>query len=109
GGTNGHRNRAWKFNLQIKVCDAMGLTVTVCHYPPGCSKWNPIEHRLFSQISTNWAGQPLRSLRIMLAYIHGTTTRTGLVVTAQLDENFYRKGSDVSAEDWKSLRVSHHR
>jgi hypothetical protein len=108
GGTNGHRNRAWKLNLQMKLCDAMGLTVTVCHYPPGCSKWNPIEHRLFSQISTNWASQPLRSLRIMLAYIRGTTTRTGLVVTAQLDENFYRKGSDVSAEDWKSLRVRHH-
>jgi hypothetical protein len=50
GGTNGHRHRAWKLNLQVKLCDALGLTVTVCHYPPGCSKWNPIEHRLFSQI-----------------------------------------------------------
>ena len=80
GGTNGNRHRAWKLNLQQKLCDALGLTVTVCHYPPGCSKWNPVEHRLFSQISTNWAGKPLRSLEVMLGYIRGTTTRTGLLI-----------------------------
>jgi hypothetical protein len=67
GGTNGCRFRAWKINLQAKVCDRFGLAVTVCHYPPGCSKWNPIEHRLFSQISINWAGRPLKTLRLMLA------------------------------------------
>jgi hypothetical protein len=77
GGANGHRCAAWKLNLQEALCDRWGLTVTVCHYPPGCSKWNPIEHRLFSQISMNWAGKPLRSLRILLAYIRGTTTQTG--------------------------------
>jgi hypothetical protein len=108
GGTNGHRHRAWKLNLQVKLCDALGLTVTVCHYPPGCSKWNPIEHRLFSQISTNWAGQPLRSLEVMLAYIRGTTTRTGLAVTAQLDETTYRKAQRVAADDLRRLHVRHH-
>jgi transposase len=108
GGTNGHRHRAWKLNLQEKLCDALGVTVTVCHYPPGCSKWNPIEHRLFSQISTNWAGQPLRSLEVMLGYISGTTTWTGLTVTAQLDESTYRKGQKVSAEDVRFLHVKHH-
>ena len=73
GGSNGSRARAWKLNLQDKVCDEFGLTVTVCHYPPGCSKWNPVEHRLFSQISCNWAGKPLRTLEMMLGYIRGTT------------------------------------
>jgi transposase len=108
GGTNGYRFRAWKLNLQEKLCDDLGLTVTVCHYPPGCSKWNPIEHRLFSQISTNWAGQPLRSLEIMLGYIRGTTTRTGLAVTAQLDGATYRKGQQVTAEEVSRLRVKNH-
>jgi transposase len=108
GGTNGHRHRAWKLSLQEKLCDGMRLTVTVCHYPPGCSKWNPVEHRLFSQISTNWEGRPLRSLEIMLAYIRGTTTRTGLTVTVQLDEATYTKGQKVTTEDMSRLRVKHH-
>jgi transposase len=108
GGTNGHRHRAWKLNLQEKLCDALRVTVTVCHYPPGCSKWNPIEHRLFSQISTNWAGQPLRSLQVMLGYIRGTMTRTGLAVTAQLDEATYRKGTKVTADEVRLLHVRHH-
>jgi hypothetical protein len=108
GGTNGHRHRAWKLNLQEKLCDGLGLTVTVCHYPPGCSKWNPVEHRLFSQISTNWAGKPLRSLDLMLGYIRGTTTRTGLTVTAKLDETTYKKGRKVAAEGMSRLRAKHH-
>jgi hypothetical protein len=78
GGTNACRSKAWKVQLQEKLCDACALTVTVCHYPPGCSKWNPVERRLFSQISINWAGRPLRTLEIMLGYIRGTTTSTGL-------------------------------
>jgi Rhodopirellula transposase DDE domain len=61
GGGNGSRARAWKFKVQELLCDRFGLEVTVCHYPPGCSKWNPVEHRLFSQVSRNWAGKPLRS------------------------------------------------
>jgi hypothetical protein len=82
-------------NLQRTLCDKLGLTVTVCHYPPGCSKWNPIERRLFSQISINWSGVPLRSLEIMLGYIRGTTTRTGLRVSARLDKRTYQRGQKV--------------
>jgi hypothetical protein len=91
GGCNGYRLRAWKYQLQEKVSDQLRLTVTVCHYPPGCSKWNPIEHRLFSYISLNWAGRPLRTLEIMLGYIRGTTTATGLSVKAFLQRGSYRK------------------
>jgi hypothetical protein len=90
GGGNGSRARAWKLNLQEKLCDRFGLAVTVCHYPSGCSKWNPVEHRLFSQISKNWEGKPLRTLGIMLGYIRGTTTTTGLTVKACLDEAIYK-------------------
>src|SRR5262249_40127807 len=107
-GANGHRHRAWKVHLQETLCDGLGLTGTVFHYPPGCSKWNPVEHRLFSQISTNWEGKPLRSLDLMLGYIRGTTTRTGLAVTAELDEATYRKRQKVTAEEVRRLRVKHH-
>jgi hypothetical protein len=108
GGTNGYRFRAWKLNLQVKLCDAFKLTVTVCHYPPGCSKWNPVERRLFSEISKNWEGRPLRSLKLMLAYIRGTTTITGLSVKAHLDDRTYRKGQKVSKEDMDSLALVAH-
>jgi hypothetical protein len=108
GGTNGCRCKAWKLELQEKLCDRFGLAVTVCHYPPGCSKWNPIEHRLFSQISINWAGRPLRTLGVMLGYIRGTTTSTGLKVTAHLDDSTYRKGRKVSREEMDRLSVKHH-
>jgi hypothetical protein len=109
GGTKGNRCRAWKLNLQEKLCDGFGLKVTVCHYPPGCSKWNPIEHRMWSQISINWAGRPLRTLGIMLGYIRGTTTKTGLKVQAHLDEGFYRKSQKVSREEESRLKVEAHR
>lgn len=82
GGSNGCRSRSFQLQLQEPLSDRYGLSVTVCHYPTGCSKWNPIEHRLFSQISLNWAGKPLRSLNTMLKYIGGTTTQTGLRVHA---------------------------
>jgi transposase len=108
GGGNGRRARAWKINLQEKLCDRFGLTVTVCHYPPGCSKWNPIEYRLFSQISKNWEGKPLRTLSIMLGYIRGTTTTTGLTVKACLDEGIYRKGQKVTREDMATLNLRPH-
>lgn len=94
--------------MQKKLCDRWGLTVTICHYPPGCSKWNPIEHRLFSQISINWAGKPLRTLAIMLGYIRGTTTSTGLTVRARLDEQTYRKGEQVSREQIDQLNLRPH-
>jgi hypothetical protein len=108
GGGNGSRARAWKLNLQEKLCDRFGLTVTVCHYPPGCSKWNPVEHRLFSQISKNWEGKPLKSLGIMLGYIRGTTTTTGLTVKARLDEGVYKKGQKVTREDMDKLKLKGH-
>jgi hypothetical protein len=108
GGGNGSRSRAWKLNLQEKLCNAFGLTVTVCHYPPGCSKWNPIEFRLFSQISVNWQGTPLRTLEIMLGYIRGTTTKSGLTVKAYLDEGVYRKGQKVTRGDVDNLNLTSH-
>jgi hypothetical protein len=108
GGGNGSRYRAWKLKLQELLCDRFGVKATVCHYPAGCSKYNPVEYKLFSQISVNWAGKPLRSLELMLGYIRGTTTSTGLTVQAFLDEGVYRKGVKVSREDMKLLNVRHH-
>ena len=108
GGSNGCRARAWKLSLQEKLCDEFGLTVTVCHYPTGCSKWNPIEHRLFSYISKNWEGKPLRTLEVMLGYIRGTSTVTGLSVKAFLDEGFYAKGRKVTGEDIEGLKLKAH-
>jgi hypothetical protein len=90
------------------LCNRFGLTVTVCHYPPGCSKWNPVEYRLFSQISNNWSGKPLRSLATMLGYSRGTTTTTGLTVKAVLDEGIYRKGQKVSSKDIDGLNLTPH-
>jgi transposase len=108
GGGNENRCRAWKWKLQELVCDQFGLKATVSHYPPGCSKYNPVEHRLFSQISMNWAGKPLRSLGLMLGYIRGTTTSTGLTVQAFLDEGVYKKGLKVSRDEIKLLNVEPH-
>jgi hypothetical protein len=108
GGANGSRARAWKKNLQEKVCDRFHLTVTVCHYPPGCSKWNPVERRLFSQISKNWEGKPLRSFGLILGYIRGTTTETGLIVTAYLDEGVYKKGEKATREEMCQLKIESH-
>jgi hypothetical protein len=108
GGGNGSKSRAWKWNLQTALCDRFNLMVTVCHYPTGCSKWNPVEHRLFSQISINWAGKPLKSLEIMLGYIRGTTTTTGLTVKAELDDSTYRKGQKVTREQIRELNLKAH-
>ena len=77
GGSNGCRPRLWKEQVQSQLSDTLGLTITVCHYPTGCSKWNPIEHRLFSHISINWAGQPLRTFETMLQLIRGTSNPHG--------------------------------
>jgi hypothetical protein len=107
-GSNGCRVRAWKCHLQEKLCDAFGLTVTVCHYPTGCSKWNPVEHRLFSYISKNWEGKPLKTLGIMLGYIRGTSTKTGLTVQAFLDEGVYRKAQKWTLQDIERLALEAH-
>jgi len=108
GGSNGCRARLWKQRIQEQVCDGLGLTVTVCHYPAGCSKWNPIEHRLFGPISLNWAGQPLRTRDTLLAYIRGTTTTTGLDVQAVSLDGNYPTGQRISDAEMEALHMSKH-
>lgn len=108
GGSNGSSHRAWRHALQQKLVDPFNLTVTVCHYPPGTSKWNPIEHRLFAQISRNWAGQPLTSFELLLNYIRTTTTDTGLRVTARTRPGTYPTGIKVSDHDMKRLAFKPH-
>ena len=108
GGSNGYRPRLWKQQLQAQLADALGLEVTVCHYPSGTSKWNPIEHRLFGPISINWAGKPLRSLETMLAFIRGTATETGLKVKAFLLEGTYERGIKVSDQQMRLLNLVRH-
>jgi hypothetical protein len=108
GGSNGYRPRRWKQQLQEHLCDRLGLTVTVCHYPPGCSKWNPIAQRLFGPISLNWAGQPLRTWETLLGYLRGTTTARGLTVEAALLAGGYPTGLTVSAATMKALALDPH-
>ncbi len=108
GGSNGSRSRGWKAALQEQVADRFGLEVTVCHYPPGCSKWNWIEHRLFSEISKTWAGCPLRTWELILSYIRETTTSTGLTVTAQRVSTVYPLGVKISDAVMASLNVMAH-
>ena len=95
GGPNGSRSEARRVNPQRMWCDALGLTVTVCHYPPGCPEWNPIERRLSSQTSINWSGARLRTVAVMPGDLRGTTTKTGLRVSAHVDENTYQRGRKV--------------
>jgi hypothetical protein len=108
GGSNGYRSRVWKRDLQEKVADQFGLTVTVCHYPTGASKWNPIEHRLFSEISKTWAGCPLRSFDDVLYYIRDTKTQTGLTVDACLVTETYERGVKVPDKEMRALNIQSH-
>ncbi|MGK5082960.1 ISAzo13 family transposase [Bdellovibrionota bacterium FG-1] len=108
GGSNGCRTRAWKYQLQHKLCNIHGLTVNVSHYPPGASKWNPIEHRLFSEISKNWAGIPLSSFKTVLNYIRTTKTKTGLSVSARLIRRHYPKGVKITDAEMQKLRMDFH-
>jgi hypothetical protein len=107
GGSNGSRNRAWKYHLQA-LCDQMALEITVCHYPPGTSKWNKIEHRMFSFISMHWKGQPLVSFETVINLISATTTRSGLSIRAVLDESHYETGLTISNEEMQTLRLRKH-
>lgn len=109
GGSNGSRTRAWKYELQTRFCDRFGIAVTVCHYPPGTSKWNPIEHRLFSEISKNWAGQPLESYETVLNYIRTTKTEAGLTVKATLLDGDYPTGIKVSQAQMDRVNLRPHR
>ena len=106
GGSNGSRCRAWKHGLQDRMCDRHGLSITVAHYPPGTSKWNPIEHRLFSEVSKNWAGKPLDSYDTILEYLRSTRTSTGLQVRAHLVRRPYAKGISISAPEMKKLALN---
>ena len=104
GGSNGARNRLWKMQLQQFAIET-GLTVTVCHLPPATSKWNKIEHRLFSYISINWRGKPLTSFETVIELISHTTTKQGLTVTAVKDSHIYPTGIKVSDEDMAALNI----
>jgi hypothetical protein len=107
GGSNGHRPRLWKARLQERIADRYGLHVTVCHYPTGASKWNPVEHRLFGPVSINWAGQPLRSLDILLGWVRGTKVG-GVGVTAILDRATYPTKVKVSRAEMEQLDLERH-
>ena len=99
----------WKVKLQEILCNKYKLSVTVCHYPPGASKWNPIEHRLFSEISKNWRGTPLTSYETVLKYAMQTKTNTGLAVNAVLVEKQYEKGLKASKLDLENLNIERHK
>ena len=107
GGSNGHRLRLWKIELQ-RLAKELRIPITVCHLPPGTSKWNKIEHRLFSFITLNWRGKPLRSFKTMVQLIAATTTTTGLTVRAELDENKYPKGMKISDAKLAAIKLVRH-
>jgi hypothetical protein len=105
GGSSSYRARLWKLVLQ-RLADQLGLAISVCHFPPGTSKWNKIEHRMFSQITENWRGRPLRSRALVVDLIGHTTTKTGLLVQAELDTNKYEKGLKVSDEELAAVHLT---
>ncbi len=106
GGSNGKRNRSWKYYLQ-KFVNETELKITVCHYPPGTSKWNKIEHKMFSFISMNWKGKPLISYDSIISLINGTKTKKGLTIKAKIDERIYQKGKKVSDEEFKKINIEY--
>ena len=108
GGSNGSRNRAWKYHLQ-QFADQSGLSITVCHYPPGTSKWNKVEHRMFSFISLNWQGKPLVSYETVINLIGATRTATGLRVKAKLDTRFYEAGVKITDAEMEQINLRTHR
>ena len=108
GGSNGHLSHMWKVKLQEILCEKYGFKVTVCHYPPGASKWNPIEHRLFSEISKNWRGTPLVDYETVYKYTASTKTTTGLETSAVMVGKQYQKGLKASKEDIKKLNIKRH-
>ena len=107
GGSNGYRVRLWKYELQ-KLANELKVNIVVRHFPPGTSKWNKIEHRLFSYISKNWRGKPLVSVETVISLISNTTTKTGLKVMAVLDSNLYEKGRQISDDMMKDLSIAGH-
>ncbi len=108
GGSNASRSKLWKFHLK-KFSNKTGLKITVCHFPPGTSKWNKIEHKMFSFISMNWKGKPLRSYEIILNLIEGTKTKKGLKIKAKIDKNIYEIKKKVSDEDFEKINLVMHK
>ena len=108
GGSNSYRSRVWKMKVQELLCKQYGLEVTVCHFPPGASKWNPIEHRLFSEITKNWRGTPLTSFETVLKFIRTTRTKTGLKVYSRLVKKEYKTGKSVSDKIFKNIKLESH-
>ena len=106
GGSNGSRCRAWKYHLQ-QLAGRLGLEISVCHYPPGTSKWNKIEHRLFSFISINWRGKPLVSYETIINLIGSTKTSKGLAVKAKLDKRHYKKGQKFTKQQMEELAIQY--
>ena len=107
GGSNGPRVRAFKYHL-AKLSAERGFSITVCHYPPGTSKWNKIEHRLFSFISINWRGRSLTDIRTIVELISGTKTKTGLTVQSDYDPNWYPAGVKISDSDYAAIPLRPH-
>ena len=105
GGSNGYRVRLWKVALQ-SLANETGLKISVCHFPPGTSKWNKIEHRMFCHISMNWRGKPLESHDVIVNLIGNTTTETGLTITVELDADIYPKGIKISDEEMKLINIT---
>ena len=105
GGSNGPRLRLWKTELQ-RLADETGLSIQVCHYPPGTSKWNKIEHRMFCHVTQNWRAQPLIDRLTVIELIGKTTTKTGLTIRCELDTNAYPKGIKVSDEEMATLNLT---
>ena len=107
GGSNGYRSRVWKYELQ-RFSDRTGLAVHVSHFPPGTSKWNKVEHRLFSFITMNWRGKPLRTYETIVSLIGNTTNSGGLVVKARLDRRNYPTGKTITDDQLRDVRMERH-
>ena len=107
GGSNNPSTRLWRYELQ-RLADTTGLSIRVCHFPPGTSKWNKIEHRMFSFVSLNWRGKPLESLEVIINLIAATTTNTGLKLYARLDDRAYERGVEVSDEQLAAVNITRH-
>jgi hypothetical protein len=108
GGSNGARTRLWKYDLYQEVCKKYCISIRVCHYPTGASKWNPVEHSLFGPITNNWQGRPLRSFEIVLECIRSTSTKKGLRVEAVINDKEYQKGIKVSYSQMKQINLIRH-
>jgi hypothetical protein len=107
GGSNNPRTRLWRYELQ-RLADTTGLSIRVCHFPPGTSKWNKIEHRMFSFVSLNWRGKPLESLEVIINLITNTSTSTGLKLYAQLDDRTYEPGIEITDEQLAAVNINRH-